>query len=115
MSSDHQWGVSSSGYFIFNPNGQQYIDQTGSQITGALESELYKTARTSANSLRYYGLGLRNGRYIVELHFAETKIEDSRSWKALGRRLFDVHIQVGIILFYSEKPTLYTESIHIYD
>lgn len=98
-SSDHQWGVSSSGYFIFNPNGPQYIAQTDSQITGALESELYKTGRTSANSLRYYGLGLRNGKYSVELHFAEIKIEDSRSWKALGRRLFDVYIQVGSYCF----------------
>ncbi|XP_031371592.1 probable LRR receptor-like serine/threonine-protein kinase At1g56130 [Punica granatum] len=92
-SSNHQWGVSSSGYFIFNPHGPHDIAETDSQITGALESELYKTARISANSLRYYGLGLRNGKYNVELHFAEIKIEDSQSWKALGRRLFDVYIQ----------------------
>lgn len=95
MSSDRQWGVSNSGYFIFTSNGPQYIVKTDSQITGTLESELYKTARVSASSLRYYGLGLKNGKYSVELHFAEIKMEDddSRSWKGLGRRVFDVYIQ----------------------
>ncbi|XP_030452463.1 probable LRR receptor-like serine/threonine-protein kinase At1g56130 [Syzygium oleosum] len=93
-SSDYQWGVSDSGYFIFNPNGPQYTVETGSQITGALESELYKTARVSPSSLRYYGLGLKSGQYSVELHFAEIKMEDDlQSWKGLGRRVFDIYIQ----------------------
>ncbi|KAL3497356.1 hypothetical protein ACH5RR_040088 [Cinchona calisaya] len=88
-----QWALSSSGIFISNPNGPKYIAQTDSQIRGTLDSELYKTARISASSLRYYGLGLKNGKYNVELHFAEIQIEDSQSWKALGRRLFDVYLQ----------------------
>ncbi|KAF8035887.1 hypothetical protein BT93_C1798 [Corymbia citriodora subsp. variegata] len=94
MSSNRQWGVGDSGYFIFNPNGPQYTVTTESQITGTLESELYKTARVSSSSLRYFGLGLKNGKYSVELHFAEIKMEDdSQSWKGLGRRVFDVYIQ----------------------
>lgn len=92
--SDRQWGVSDSGYFISNPNGPQYIVKTDSQITGTLASELYKTARVSPSSLRYFGLGLKNGKYSVELHFAEIKMEDDlQSWKGLGRRVFDVYIQ----------------------
>ncbi|KAG6739277.1 hypothetical protein POTOM_056868 [Populus tomentosa] len=97
-SSDNLWAVSNTGNFISNPNGPQYLTQTGSQITGTLDSELYKTARISPSSLRYYGLGLQNGRYSVELHFAEIGMDDSHSWKGLGRRLFDIYIQGEIVL-----------------
>ncbi|XP_060208898.1 probable LRR receptor-like serine/threonine-protein kinase At1g56140 isoform X2 [Lycium barbarum] len=93
MSPNNQWAVSSSGIYISNPHGQKYTAQTGSQITGTLDSELYKTARISPTSLRYYGFGLSNGRYHVELHFAEIQMDDSHSWKGLGRRLFDVYVQ----------------------
>ncbi|XP_059659125.1 probable LRR receptor-like serine/threonine-protein kinase At1g56130 [Cornus florida] len=92
-SSDNQWAVSNTGIFISNPNGPRYITNTDSQITETLESELYKTARISPSSLRYYGLGLKNGKYSIDLHFAEIQMEDTRSWKGLGRRLFDVYIQ----------------------
>ncbi|KAI3687715.1 hypothetical protein L1987_81417 [Smallanthus sonchifolius] len=92
-SSNNNWAVSNTGSFISNPNGPQYTTQTASQITGTLDSELYKTARVSPNSLRYYGLGLKNGRYNVELHFSEIQMDDSESWKGLGKRLFDIYIQ----------------------
>ncbi|KAJ4707879.1 Leucine-rich repeat receptor-like protein kinase [Melia azedarach] len=91
--SSDQWVVSNTGNFISNPNGPIYIAKTDSQITGTLESELYKTARISPSSLRYYGLGLRNGKYNIDLHFAEIAMDDSLSWKGLGRRVFDVYIQ----------------------
>lgn len=87
--------MSSTGNFVFNSNGPLYIASTDSQITETLESELYKTARLSPSSLRYFGLDLMNGKYIVELHFAEIAMEDdTSSWKGLGRRIFDVYIQV---------------------
>ena len=54
--------------------------------------ELYKTARTSTSSLRYYVVGLANGRYTVKLFFAEIVITDGP-----GRRLFDIDIQVWYI------------------
>ncbi|PQM38700.1 putative LRR receptor-like serine/threonine-protein kinase [Prunus yedoensis var. nudiflora] len=89
-----RWAVSSTGNFVFNSNGPQYIASTDSQITETLESELYKTARLSPSSLRYFGLDLMNGKYIVELHFAEIAMEDdTNSWKGLGRRIFDIYIQ----------------------
>ncbi|KAK4388652.1 putative LRR receptor-like serine/threonine-protein kinase [Sesamum angolense] len=91
---NNRWAVSSTGVFISNPNGPQYTAQTDSQITGTLDSELYKTARISPSSLRYYGLGLENGLYLIDLHFAEIQMmDDPTSWKALGRRVFDVYIQ----------------------
>lgn len=92
--SEHKWAVSNMGQFIFNPKGPQYIVETSSQITGTLDSELYKTARISPSSLRYFGFDLINGKYLVELHFAEIAMDDTKSWKGLGRRLFDVYIQV---------------------
>lgn len=94
-SSNNKWAVSSSGVYISNSNGPTYTAETDSQITNTLDSELYKTARIAPTSLRYYGLGLQNGVYKVELHFAEVVMDvgDSSSWKGLGRRLFDVYIQ----------------------
>ncbi|PPR92782.1 hypothetical protein GOBAR_AA27895 [Gossypium barbadense] len=92
-STDEQWAVSNAGNFISNPKGNRYVAMTDSQITETLESELYKTSRISPSSLRYYGLDLKNGKYSVELHFAEIEMEDSSYWKGLGRRLFDVYIQ----------------------
>ncbi|KAK9079497.1 hypothetical protein SSX86_001169 [Deinandra increscens subsp. villosa] len=93
ISSNNDWAVSNTGSFISNPNGPQYTTQTASQITSTLDSELYKTARISPNSLRYYGIGLRNGKYNVELHFSEIQMDDSESWRGLGKRLFDVYVQ----------------------
>ncbi|KAG6405747.1 hypothetical protein SASPL_133341 [Salvia splendens] len=93
-SSSNKWAVSSSGVFISNINGPIYIALTDSQIANTLDSELYKTARIAPASLRYYGLGLENGVYRVELHFAEVVMDDnSASWEGLGRRPFDVYIQ----------------------
>ncbi|KAJ8751826.1 hypothetical protein K2173_026020 [Erythroxylum novogranatense] len=93
------WAVSNAGIFISNPNGPNSIAKTDTQITNTLESELYKTARISPSSLRYYGLDLKNGRYNVEIHFAEIGMDDTKSsWKGLGRRLFDVYIQGKLVL-----------------
>ena len=108
--SNDQWAVSNTGNFISNPNGPQYIVTTETQITNTLDSELYKTARISPSSLRYYGLGLENGKYNVELHFAEITMDDSQSWKGLGRRLFDIYIQVQWKKFNCKgKHSLYYE------
>ncbi|XP_031499793.1 probable LRR receptor-like serine/threonine-protein kinase At1g56140 [Nymphaea colorata] len=82
-----KWAVSSNGVFIDIDN-PQYILNSQSQFTNTLDSELFQTARASPGSLRYYGLGLENGNYTVQLEFAETTIQGS-----VGRRLFDIHIQ----------------------
>ena len=59
-----------------------------------LDSELYTTARVSPLSLTYYGLCLINGNYTIKLHFAEIIFTSDRSFVSLGKRIFDVYIQV---------------------
>ncbi|KAK3217844.1 hypothetical protein Dsin_011814 [Dipteronia sinensis] len=74
-------------YYNFSINA---FDQ---QVTSSNDSELFETARISASSLRYYGLGLENGDYNVTLQFAEMAILDTNSWESVGRRVFDIYIQ----------------------
>ena len=92
----NRWAVSNVGYFG-SSNDAQYTRLSLSQFTNTLDSELFQTARLSASSLRYYGLGLENGNYTVSLQFAETAFDNSNTWKSLGRRVFDIYIQVFII------------------
>ena len=92
-----RWAVSNVGYFNGTDN-PHYTSSSSSQFSNTLDSELFRTARVSASSLRYYGLGLENGNYTVSLQFAETAFNNSKSWKSLGRRVFDIYIQVCIIL-----------------
>ena len=87
-----RWAVSNVGL----PEGDnpKYTSSSTSQFTNTLDSELFQTARVSAGSLRYYGLGLENGNYTVKLQFAESEILSNVSWKSLGRRVFDIYVQV---------------------
>jgi hypothetical protein len=89
------WGVSNVGKFMEAPNGSYIISSSG-QFQNTSDSELFQTARMSPSSLRYYGIGLQNGNYIVTLQFAEFGYEDSRTWKSLGKRVFDIYVQVGL-------------------
>ncbi|KAI3510101.1 hypothetical protein L1887_25631 [Cichorium endivia] len=89
IGNDRRWGVSNVG----QRDNPKYIASSQRQFTNTLDSELFQTARTSAGSLRYYRLGLENGSYTVNLNFAELEIEDGRTWKSLGRRIFDIYIQ----------------------
>ncbi|KAK3428399.1 hypothetical protein EUGRSUZ_F04437 [Eucalyptus grandis] len=90
-----RWAVSNVGYFT--GNNPAYKASTLSQFTNTLDSELFQTARLSASSLRYYGLGLENGNYNVSLQFAEIQILNT-GWQKLGRRLFDVYIQGNLVV-----------------
>ncbi|XP_031744751.1 probable LRR receptor-like serine/threonine-protein kinase At1g56140 isoform X2 [Cucumis sativus] len=97
VTESQRWAVSNTGYFTgtSNPN---YTASTMSQFSNTLESELFQTQRISASSLRYYGLGLENGNYTVNLHFAEIAFPNSNTWQSLGRRLFDIYIQGNRVL-----------------
>ena len=90
-----RWGVSNVGKFNEAPNGS-YIIYSSQQFQNALDSELFQTARMSPSSLRYYGIGLENGNYTVVLQFAETAYPDTQTWQSLGRRVFDIYVQVCI-------------------
>ncbi|CAA7402428.1 unnamed protein product [Spirodela intermedia] len=58
-------------------------------------AELYTSARLSPLSLRYYGLCLQPGNYTVKLHFAEIVFTNDQTFASVGRRVFDVSIQVS--------------------
>ncbi|KAG2632561.1 hypothetical protein PVAP13_2NG113400 [Panicum virgatum] len=88
-----RWGVSNVGKFNQAPNGSNIIYSSSEQFQNAADSELFQTARMSASSLRYYGLGLENGNYTVMLQFAETAYPDTQTWQSLGRRVFDIYVQ----------------------
>ncbi|KAG4129366.1 hypothetical protein ERO13_D09G076200v2 [Gossypium hirsutum] len=94
VTSAQNWAVSNVGLFADRQN-QLYVQNTLAQVTRTSTPELYQTSRLSPGSLRYYGLGLENGLYTVNLFFAETAFSDrsTRSWRSLGRRIFDVYIQ----------------------
>ncbi|KAK8524687.1 hypothetical protein V6N12_029545 [Hibiscus sabdariffa] len=85
-----KWAVSSVGIFDHTDN-RHYLQSTSAQVRGTDTPELYKSSRISPGSLRYYGLGLENGPYTVNLFFAE--IVFSNSWRSLERRVFYVYIQ----------------------
>ena len=91
-----RWGVSNVGKFNQAPNGSNIIYSSNELFQNAADSELFQTARMSASSLRYYGLGLENGNYTVVLQFAETAYPDTQTWQSLGRRVFDIYVQVCI-------------------
>ncbi|KAK9178998.1 hypothetical protein WN943_028192 [Citrus x changshan-huyou] len=97
VTDSNKWGVSNVGLFT-GSNNPQYKSSSLSQFTNTLDSELFQTARLSASSLRYYGLGLENGNYTVLLQFAEMAILDTNRWESLGRRVFDVYIQGNRVL-----------------
>ncbi|KAF5477367.1 hypothetical protein F2P56_004015 [Juglans regia] len=92
-----RWAVSNVGYFA-ESNNPQYKSSTSTQITNTSDVRLFQTARISASSLRYYGLGLENGNYTVTLQFAETAFQGSFRWNTLGTRLFDIYIQGNLVL-----------------
>ncbi|CAO2189367.1 unnamed protein product [Urochloa humidicola] len=87
-----RWGVSNVGKFNEAPNGS-YMIYSSRQFQNALDSELFQTARMSPSSLRYYGIGLENGNYTVELQFAEFAYPESLTWQSTGRRVFDIYVQ----------------------
>ncbi|KAI8534006.1 hypothetical protein RHMOL_Rhmol10G0054700 [Rhododendron molle] len=97
VSSTNRWAVSNVGRFGDN-NNSIYTSDSSSPFF-ANNPELFKTARISPASLRYYGLGLVNGNYTVSLQFAEITILNSPTgWESLGRRVFDIYIQGNLVL-----------------
>ena len=103
VTNTEKWAVSNVGSF-FERNNQTYVQKNQNsfaQVISTNTPELYQTSRMSPGSLRYYGLGLDNGLYNVSLFFAETgfKARNSQTWESLGRRVFDIYMQVTIDYF----------------
>lgn len=91
--SNDDWGLSSTGDFMDDNDFQNkaYIENLPSLNI----DELYRTARLSPISLTYYHQCLENGNYTVSLHFAEIQFTNDSMYNSLGRRMFDIFIQVS--------------------
>ncbi|GLT27155.1 hypothetical protein SLA2020_021790 [Shorea laevis] len=94
-----KWAVSNVGS-ITDEILDTSITYSSEPVRNTNSAELYRTSRISAGSLRYYGLGLENGPYTVNLLFAETTLKDrsNRTWESMLRRVFDIYIQGTIVL-----------------
>ncbi|KAF7849729.1 hypothetical protein BT93_L0343 [Corymbia citriodora subsp. variegata] len=92
VSETKRWALSNVGIFNDGTN-YEFTHSTSNTILNTSDRALFQTARTSASSLRYYGLGLQNGNYTVNLGFVETAFPDDSQWTSRGRRLFDIYIQ----------------------
>ena len=88
-----RWAYSSTGVFIGNEN-TAYIAESTSSLN-LMGKEIYQTARVAPNSIRYYGFCLQEGSYRVRLHFAEIMFTNDQTYSSLGKRIFDVSIQVS--------------------
>ncbi|XP_018463035.2 probable LRR receptor-like serine/threonine-protein kinase At1g56130 [Raphanus sativus] len=96
VSASQRWAASSVGLFAGSSNNI-YIATSLSQFVNTLDSELFQSARLSASSLRYYGLGLENGGYTVTLQFAEIQMKGSNTWRGVARRRFDIYVQGRLV------------------
>ncbi|KAI3836458.1 hypothetical protein MKW98_008219 [Papaver atlanticum] len=94
FSCSDKWACSTTGDFIvplLNGKGKpNYLTQASPNVT---VTDLYKTARISPFSLKYYGICLRPGKYKVKLHFAEIMFPIDKIASGIGTRIFDVSIQ----------------------
>ncbi|XP_031494958.1 probable LRR receptor-like serine/threonine-protein kinase At1g07650 [Nymphaea colorata] len=87
------WALSSTGTIMDNNDDtDEYTVSTNSTLSMP-NPDLYRTARISPLSLKYYGLCLWNGPYTVRLYFSEIVITDDKNYTSLGKRIFDVYIQ----------------------
>lgn len=87
-----KWAYSSTGNFI-GESKAAYVAENTSMLTMP-NAALYSSARLNPLSLKYYGLCLQKGNYTVRLHFAEIVFTDDQTFSGVGRRVFDVSIQV---------------------
>lgn len=95
VSPGSNWAFSSTGNFMDdNITDDSYIAASTSKLD-MLYSELYTKARLSPLSLTYYGLCMFNGSYTVKFHFAEIVFTNDSTFYSLGKRRFNVFIQVN--------------------
>ncbi|KAB2006273.1 hypothetical protein ES319_D11G333100v1 [Gossypium barbadense] len=89
------WAFSSTGIFLSDdrPDDILVLDNRQVSVDGD-EKQLYESARLAPSSLTYYAFCLANATYSVNLHFAEIQFTNDRNYSSLGRRIFDVYIQV---------------------
>ncbi|CAN4091892.1 unnamed protein product [Withania somnifera] len=90
-SNSSNWGYSSMGSFLWANRNEYILNETCEIKAG--DAQLYRTARLSPISLKYYGFCLKTGMYHVKLHFAEISSSQNEDSHRKAGRLFDVDIQ----------------------
>uniref|UniRef100_M4EU51 non-specific serine/threonine protein kinase n=1 Tax=Brassica campestris TaxID=3711 RepID=M4EU51_BRACM len=96
LNPESYWGFSSTGDYM-DDNNFQNTRFTMFVPTSNL-SERYKTARIAPTSLTYFHACLENGKYTVNLDFAEMRFTNDDTYSHLGRRIFDIYIQEKLVL-----------------
>lgn len=91
--SNDRWAYSSTGTYSQTDSGR-FVARNDTSLSPP-DAPYYETARLSPSSLKYYALCMRSGSYKVRLHFAEIMFSDDSTFSSLGRRIFDVAIQVS--------------------
>lgn len=94
--SPEKWAYTSAGVFM-GKDKAKYVAENSFSLN-VTDAEFYQTARLAPASLKYYGLCLKKGSYRVRLHFAEIMYSDGKNFSSLGKRIFDVSIQVSRII-----------------
>lgn len=87
------WVFSNTGHF-FDSGRVDYYTWSNTTKLDMNNGELYMDARVSALSLTYYAFCMGNGSYTISLHFAEIMFTDDQTYSSLGRRIFDIYVQV---------------------
>ncbi|CAH8332569.1 unnamed protein product [Eruca vesicaria subsp. sativa] len=90
------WGFSSTGDYMDDNNFQN--TRFTMYVPTSKLSELYKTARIAPVSLTYFHACLENGKYTVNLDFAEMRFTNDDTYSRLGRRIFDIYVQEKLVL-----------------
>ncbi|GLU22543.1 hypothetical protein SLE2022_386110 [Rubroshorea leprosula] len=92
--SSEDWAFSNTGQFLdVNQTRRSFIFTSQSNLS-MKDYQLYTNARLSAISLTYYGFCMGEGRYTVNLHFAEIMFGE---YSRLGRRIFNIYIQGKLV------------------
>lgn len=94
IKADSYWGFSSTGDFM-DDNDFQNTRYTVSKPLSNI-SELYTTARRAPISLTYFHYCLENGNYTITFNFAEIQFTPDEAYNSLGRRIFDIYVQVTV-------------------
>lgn len=106
------WGFSSTGCFRDVGTTSNGYLATNESILTMDNFQIYASARLSPLSITCYARWLANGNYTVKLRFAEDliiqvhilmyihKFTSNKSSYSLGKRIFDVYIQVLSHLFF---------------
>ena len=89
---ENHWGFSSTGDFL--DDGDYLNSRYIRSLPSSNLPELYKTARVAPISLTYFRYCMENGKYTVKLHFAEIQFSNDNTFGSLGKRLFDIYVQV---------------------